>query len=97
MTELKNRLLGLYEGYPGDQAWEKFVKCFPEIEEELFKNIALDKDMARVMCWHYKDKLKYVNEYLQYEVPALDFNTPLEVLLLPEGRIILRSSMMRMH
>ena len=96
MIKLTEELSGLYQGYPGDHAWEKFVVNFPEIDESVSEFIPLDNDMARVIYKFMSNNLAEVESYLKYKVPRLDEYTPIEVFSLPEGRLILRSALMRM-
>lgn len=94
MNKLSDRLSILYKEYPGDDAWRKYVSNFSDLDKSILLGLGIDEDIAKAIAWHVGNK--YVENWLKKEIPGLDNNTPLDILKLKEGKIILRSAIMRM-
>ncbi len=96
MTKLSHRLSILLNEYPGDEAWNTYVSCFPAIDLDLAKQVAIGEDFARALYWKKGDDLDRVKHWLNKPVTALDGNTVHEILKLEKGNKILRTAIMRM-
>ena len=96
MTELSKRLTVLYEEYPGDDSWENFVSCFPEMDTNLLDQIPIETDFGRALYWKKGNNLGRLKNQQAKPVPAFDGKTPFEILKMEEGRTILRTAVMRM-
>jgi len=96
MTKLSNRLSILYSEYPGDDAWNEYISCFPDIDAKLAEQMPIEAEFAKALYWNKGEDLARVKSWLKKPVPALDGKTFYEVLKLKEGRTILRTAIMRM-
>ena len=96
MTDRSDLLTALFEEYPGDEAWEKFVTCFPEVNADFCKRVAVTNDIVRVLYWKKGDNLNRVEEWVDSKIPALDGRSPRDILSLDRGETILRTAIMRM-
>ena len=94
MTKLSNRLSILYDEYPGDEAWSDYVSNFPDIDNSIFSSLYIDDDIAKAIVWHTGSE--FAVKWLAKKIPSLDYLKPIDVMELQEGKVILRSALMRM-
>jgi hypothetical protein len=93
MTKLTNRLSILYKEYPGDEAWSDYVSNFPDIDNSIFSNLNIDDDIAKAIVWHAGSE--FAVKWLMKKIPSLDHQKPIDVMELQDGKVILRSALMR--
>jgi hypothetical protein len=96
MIKLSNRLKILFEEYPGDNAWRELVSSFPDIDQEILDQFSFDPDLIRVLYWKKGNNLEGIKSWLSKPIQALDGNTPVKVANLKDGKLILRTVLMRM-
>lgn len=96
MIKLTEELEGLYQGYRGDEAWEKFVNNFPEAPDADFLEFGIPGDIVKTLI----SKVGPVNhskKWLVSNIPALDYCKPIDILRdYDNGEIVIRSVLMRM-
>ncbi|MDE1465696.1 antitoxin Xre/MbcA/ParS toxin-binding domain-containing protein [Spartinivicinus poritis] len=95
MIELSKRLKILLSEYPGDIKWERYASNLPEIDTLRESKLKIDNDLFKAIYWSMGEDLERVTSWLEQGVPALDGNSPLEVMKLKEGQKIIRTIIMR--
>jgi hypothetical protein len=94
LTHLSHRLSILYKEYPGDKSWSEYVSSFPDIDRSIFLGFCLDDDIAKAIVWH--TGFEFAVKWLTKNIPSLDNKKPIDVMELEEGKVIIRSALMRM-